>query len=233
MSFFENLPRLGGWLLIGVAVTSLVYVITGTGIDTGRDEIADSLRDLRDNKELFFISRAAHVLLAVLLVASGVVIYRLLGTATIAALGAFGFIASGILSAVTDAAALSVYTMAVDLEEGGAGGAGEPEILEVARAIGFLAVYSSHTALTFLGAGLICLGVWMVSTNRTVGGWLGVVAGIGLLLVWLEALEEDLFFVALAGGLLFVAWLVGTAVTLLRLGGGSDDTPDTEATEAG
>ena len=198
----------------------------GGAVPASRLCIEESLIDIKDNEGLYVTGFALDMASNVVGVALAAAVYLLFrGRDRVLALVAFaGLLAATGTFMMVDVGGLTLHRLADDLVEGGAGGAGDAEVLELARTVAWMTAYTAGVSFTFLGAALVVLGALLVRSPLSGGateaastiprwvGWLAVVSGLLTLLFWLAAIDEALFLIAaigLIGGLLTqlaVAW---------------------------
>ena len=178
--------RLGGFLFLTLFVSLIITfvfsaVALSDGPDFSRDEVAETLADIEDNKAAYSLGVAFDVLSNFLLVGVAAVLYMLLRNGPwyvlarerpatldietlaacprmIALIPALGTAVAATLFLVADVANIALYRLAVDFSEGGVEGADEEDILQNARAVGLFAEAAIITGLSALGASLILFG---------------------------------------------------------------------------
>ncbi len=210
-----------------VATIIPAFILLGlVEVDSARDKIRESLVDIDNNEAIAIVGLAIDMLTNIVAAVVAVVTYLLFRrrNQALALLSFGGQFVSAILFTISTVAGITVVRLANDLAEGGAGGVGEAEILELARIVATIVEFSQFAGLTFLGSGLIVLGGLLALTRSpdaatraisTVPRWVGgliAVSGTLMLFSWLTAVERDLFVIAFIG-------MIGTLVTLLFLAG--------------
>jgi hypothetical protein len=209
--------------LVVVAVI-LLLITVGAGVDPARGRIAESLQDINDNELAYLLSLALDTASNVVGVATAAAAYILFRERDRAlALVAFaGLLAASATFMIVDIGGFTLHRLAEDLAEGGAGGVGDAEILELARTVAWMVGYSQLVSLSFLGAGMIGLGAVIAWAPQSGGatqaastvprwvGWLAVASGVLVLLAWLSTIDEALWVVAGIG-------VLGRLLTLLAL----------------
>lgn len=214
--------------ILFVALTIPAFIILGAVVelDSARDKIRETLVDIDDNEAVVLAGLAIDMVTNLVAAVVAVVTYLLFRSRNraLALLSFGGQFASAMIFTIATIAGFTVVRLANDLAEGGAGGVGEAEILELARTVATISDFGAFAGFTFLGAGLIALGVLLAlipspdATTRaisTVPRWVGGLVGVSgalMLLSWLTAIEDDLFIFTLIG-------VIGTFVTLLFLAG--------------
>lgn len=230
MFWAERTTKLAGATLLILAAVIIANIVlltaaVGDADPTKRGDLAGILRDIHDNKALYFaangFSIAADTALLPIAAALLFLVFRERNRA-LAVVGLAGFVAAGVAFVVADSANLALAFLAEDfVKEGGATGiaAGDPVILESARTIGtFGAVLevagSMPLALGFLGLGSLL--VWApngeMNPPRWIG-WLGLVTGVGMVLQWVGAANEDV------GAVFFAIGPIGALIWFVILGG--------------
>ncbi len=213
-------------------VVSLILgaIAVGGTVDPDRDGIEGSLEDINDNEALYLLSLAfdtASNVVSIALAAAFYILFR--GRDRLLALLTFGgLIAASATFMFADVGGFTLHRLADDLAEGGAGGAGDAEVLELARAVAWMVDYSVAVSFSLLGASLIALGALIALSPASGGvttaastvprwvGWLVAAGGIAALLVWLAAIQEDLFVIAGVGTLVALVGMLALGVWLLR-----------------
>ena len=230
-----QLNRAVGVLFIVFPVLIVVSVIlsqiaVGDDVDPARDAIAESLADINDNEGAYLVGVAfdtASNVIGVALAAAVYVLFR--GRDRVLALVAFaGLLAANITFMIADIGWFTLHRLAEDLAEGGAGGAGDAEVLELARTVAWMTGYSQLVSLSFLGSGLIVLGALIAFSRQSDGttaaastvprwvGWLAAASGTLILLSWLATIDEALFLIALIGLLGSLVFQLSLAWWLLK-----------------
>ena len=222
-----NRASAAAFILLAVLVIPAIIILGAVvELDSARDKIRESLVDIDDNEAMVIIGLAIDMLTNLVAVVVAVMTYLLFRSRNraLALLSFGGQFASAMIFTISTVAGFTVVRLANDLAEGGAGGAGEGTILELARAVASIAEFTQLAGFTFLGAGLIALGVLLglirspdgatraISTvPRWVGG-LAAASGALMLLSWLTPIDDALFTFTLVGA-------IGSFVTLLVLAG--------------
>jgi len=214
-------------LLVALVIvnTVLVTAAVGDADPLKRGDIEGMLRDINDNEALYFLGIAFSIATdAVVLLAAAAMLYLVLRdrSRVLAMLGFAGLLASGIAFLAADTASLTVGVLAADfVEKGGAGGiaAGDPVILQSARAVAALQGLADSIGNTALGFGLLALGsllAWAPAGEVNPPRWLGglaILSGLAMLLSWVAAANEDVGIVIVSIG------IIGTLLLLVILGG--------------
>ena len=221
-----NRAAAGSFILLVATVIPAFILLGLVEVDSARDKIGESLVDIDDDEAIAIVGLAIDMLTNIAAAVVAVVTYLLFRrrNQALALLSFGGQFISAILFTIATVASLVVVRLANDLADGGAGGAGEAEIVELARTVAAIVEFSQFAGLTFLGTGLIALGVLIAlipspdAATRaisTVPRWVGglvALSGTLMLFGWLTAVEQDLFVIAFIG-------MIGTLVTLLFLAG--------------
>lgn len=206
--------RLGGFLFLALfACLVLTFVFSLLALsdapDYSRDEVAETLADIEDDKAAYTLSIALDVLSNFLAVSVAAILYVLLRNGpwyvlsserpdietmaacprAVALIPAFGITVAATLFLVADLANIVLYRLAIDFREGGVEGTGQEDILQNARTVGLLGEAAIITGLSALGASLILFGGLIAfyplahtdpaGAYRTVPRWLGWLAIIG------------------------------------------------------
>ncbi|MBI2913791.1 MAG: DUF4386 family protein [Chloroflexi bacterium] len=214
-------------LLAALVIVNLVLVTAAVGDadPVKRGDIEGMLRDINDNKALFFLGTAFSIATdaAALLAAAAMLYLVFCDRSRVLALLAFvGLLAAGIAFLAADTASLTVGVLAADfVEKGGAGGiaADDPVILQSARAVAAFSGLADPIGNTALGFGLLALGSLLarapegeVNPPRWLGG-LAILSGLAMLLGWVVAADTDTGIVVISIG------IIGTLLLLVILGG--------------
>lgn len=241
--FWTQTARLAGLLMLLLTVALiLAFFFAGTP-DTSRDEIAEDLEEIEGDAAYIF-GQALQIFVGLAVPTLGAALYATLRrrdpTRLLPAIGLAGFVGMGPLFLVSSAAYITVKeVLATDLVSGGAGGAGEPEILELARtlttfgdiafflgimlfAIGLVGYgltiaitpYQAAVAATPAGPAAVRLTGAVVSPPRWLG-WIAVAAGVLYLLGFLAVAVEILFIFVALGFLLTIIWYLAGGVWFL------------------
>ena len=233
MQWAESINKVAGVALLLLSLGIIVSVAAELGITDKdpfeRDEVAEFLTDIHDNRELAIIGTAADVVtdaaLSIVAAAALYLVFR--ERSRVLAMFTFALILGGSAAFMAaDAANVSLIILAEDFaEKGGAGGipAGDESILEIARALALWAFTIEQVAFTAIGVGLISLGVLIAWTSEGAGpapprwlGGLGVFAGLATVLSWIGAVSTDVgiaFFII--GALAILLFLIILGVWLL------------------
>lgn len=213
-------------LLAALAIIALVLetVALGDADPMARGDIEDALRDINDNEAVYFLGTAVDIADEVVVLAAAALLYLVFRdrSRALALFGAFGLVAAGVAFLAADTAELTVGLLAADfVEEGGAGGiaAGDPVILQSARAVAAFEGLADLIGLTTLAFGVLALGsllAWAPDAEANPPRWLGglaVLSGLALLLTWIVAAAEAV------GITLSLIGLIGSLLWLVILGG--------------
>lgn len=230
MFWADRTNKLAGVTLLLLAALVIVdavleTVALGDADPMARSDIEGMLRDINDNGASFFLGTAFSIASdAVVLVAAAAMVYLVFRDRSQAlALFAFvGLFAAGVAFLAADAASMTVGLLAADFVEGGGPGgiaAGDPVILQSARAVAAFGGLADLIGLTALAFGLLALGsllAWAPGAEMNPPRWLGglaVLSGLALLLSWVGAAAEDV------GITLSLIGIVGSLLWLVILGG--------------
>lgn len=230
MNWTERPGRLAGFalLLLAAAVIiniALVLAASGDADPTKRDELSGLLRDINDNRALFFTGSAFSIAADALILPASAVLLFLLFSGRSSLLALFG-LASVVMASVVflagDAANLATGVLASDFaDKGGAGGlaAGDPAILQSARAMVLAGAMTEPIGSTVVAGGLFAFGAlvaWTPAGEVNPPRWLGglaMVAAAALLISWVGAANADIGLaivtIGYAGALLWFVLLGG------------------------
>ena len=216
----SNVPRLVGICLLGLAATMVITAITfgaATGeSDMSRDEIAEFLTDAEEEESLFAVAIGSQIVGGALLLAVAAGLHLVLrersqfaGHFALAAL-----VAASAFSLINAGANFTMATLATDFAEGGAGGAGDPEVLQAARTVGALDTFAYLSVIALTGIGVAAFASTLrartvepaVITPPRWLGWVGVAGGALSVGAWLVLLDEGFFAVSSLGQLLVLVW---------------------------
>lgn len=230
MFWADRINRVAGITLLLVVILAIVNLVlvtaaVGDADPLKRGDVENMLIDINDNEALFFLGIAFSIATdAAALLAAAAMLFlvfrdRSPALATFAFVGLF---ASGIAFLVADAANLTVGVLAADfVNEGGPGGiaAGDPVILQSARAVAAFAGLADLIGNTALGVGLLSIGAllaWAPKGEVNPPRWLGalsILASLGTLLGWVILAAEDVGIALISVG------IIGTLLWLVILGG--------------
>jgi hypothetical protein len=213
-------------LLVTLAIVNIVLVTLAVGDadPTKRGDIEEILRDINGNEALFFLGSAFSIATdAVALLVVGALLFLVFRDRSplLALLGFAGLVGSGVAFLAADAANLTVAVLAADfVQEGGPAGiaAGDPVILQSARAVAAFSGFIDPIGSTTLGLALLSIGAliaWAPNGEVNPPRWLGalgLLAGLGNALTWV-------FLVAEAVGIvLLTIAIIATLLLLVILG---------------
>jgi hypothetical protein len=230
MFWADRINKVAGVTLLLLAlgiILNIVFTVAAVGDSDPieRGEIEEVLRDINDNEALFFLAMGFSIATDVAIsLAAGAGLYLLLRDRSrlLALFGFVGLVAGGIAFMAGDAGALTLGVLAQDfVEEGGPGGiaAGDPVILQSARAVGAFAGFTVQIAFTAIAFGLLAFGAlitWAKEGTVNPPRWLGALAilsALAILLSWLAAVDNDL------GDVFFLISNIGVLLFLIILGG--------------
>jgi hypothetical protein len=210
--------------------------IFGQTPDASREDIAEDLADVGDDEAVFAIGQAVTIVVALLVTVLGAVLFSALRLRAhwLASIGLVGFVGLGIMFAASSASFIALNDLANDLESGGAGGAGEAEILELARVVTLVGDALFFIGIWFFAVGLVGFGLVMavgpqlaaVAADRagiraavisppTWLGWIAVVAGVLYLLGVLIFVSDWFFILVGIGFLLTIIWYLAGGIWYL------------------
>jgi hypothetical protein len=227
-------------LLVALVIINIALVTAAVGDadPTKREDIEGILRDINDEKALFALGTASSIATdAVLLPLVAVLLYLVFcaRSRALALLGLVGFASAAVMFLVADAASVAVAFLAEDfVEDGGPGGiaAGDPLILESARAVAAVAALMEPTGTTVLALGLLAVGTlvaWAPQAEVNPPRWLGglaIVSGLAMVISWVGAASAD------AGVAIVTLGYVGTMLFFAILGGWLLVRPESETRPA-
>ncbi len=229
MFWEDRTTRVAGAVLL----VFVVLVIASIALDwnttnanpLARNDTEELLRDIEDGGTLFALINAVNIATdAVATLAMAAVVYLLFRDRSqmLALFAAFGLMAGAIGFTTGYAANVTLAYLAADyVEEGGAGtiAAGDPVILQTARAIAALSMISVFVAFTSIGFGIVSIGaVIAVAPEGAVNpprwsGALAIVTGVLAAASWVTLANYD------AGMTVLFFGMVGMLVFLVVLGG--------------
>lgn len=235
MFWTDRVNRVAGIALLLLALGIIISVVAEIGITDRdpfeRDEVAEFLTDVNDNRELAIVGTAADitidVALGIVAAAALYVVFR--ERNRLLALFAFGLVLGGAAASfAADAANVSLIVIAEDFaEKGGAGGipAGDAGILEIARALAIWSSVTDQMAFTAISIGLLSLGVLIAWAPAGAGPvpprWLGlpaVISGLAVVASWLGAISVDVgIALSIIGGLAQLLFIIILGAWLLLL----------------
>ena len=230
MFWADRINRVAGVTLLLLAlgiILSIAFTLFAVGDSDPieRGEIEEALRDINGNEALFFLGTGFSIATdAAISLAAGAGLYLLLRDRSrlLALFGFVGLVAGGIAFMAGDAGTLTLGVLAQDfVEEGGPGSiaAGDPVILQSARAVGALTGFTFQIAFTAIGFGLLAFGAlitWAKDGDVNPPRWLGglaILSALAILLSWLAAVDNDL------GDVFFLISNIGVLLFLIVLGG--------------
>lgn len=216
----SSVSRLAGICLLGLAMTMIVVAITfgaATGeSDMSRAEIEEFLADAEDNEGLFAIAIGAQTAGAMFILAVASALHLLLSERNrFAASFARAALLSAVAATIVNAGAnFTLATLANDLADGGAGGAGRSEVLEIARAVGALDTFAWLASIALTGIGVAAFGVVLLGRPSEAQaltpprwlGWLALAGGALSAAALLVLLDEAFFGLSSLGQLLVLVW---------------------------
>ncbi|MPZ23038.1 MAG: hypothetical protein GEU28_05730 [Dehalococcoidia bacterium] len=238
MSWRQTARAAGGLMLLLVVALVLAFFFAGTP-DASRDEIAGDLEDIEGDAGYLF-GQALGIFLGLAVPVLGAALYATLRrrdpTRLLPAIGLAGFVGMGPLFLVSGAAYITLEgVLANDFVSEGAGGAGAPEILEMARVLTTFGDLTFFLGIMLLAVGLIGFGLAIALEIEQVAvatapsgpgvriaaavvspprwlGWIATAAGILYLLGFLAAFEEIFFIFIALGLLLTIVWFLAGGV---------------------
>ena len=215
MNSQRAMERAAGVLFFLFTVTLIVHIATEVEIDTDTDKFVDSLHDIARDRGQYLTSVAFHAVSSLLTVFMGAAIYLVFRSHSrpLALLASFGFLTAGIALLVGNMAGFALDPLTRQFFAPG-GGAGTDAVAASARGTALLSEFAFEIGVFFAGLSVLLLGALIASTGAVYRP-LGFLAGIGGILMsfhWLGLVEDDLVFIARAG-------LVITLVFLLVTGG--------------
>lgn len=229
MQWTNQISRLAGLTLLLLAlglILNVVFLVSvGTSDPTERGEIEQVLRDINDNEALFFLGTGFSIATdAAITLAAAALLYLVFRDRSrlLALFGFVGLVAGSIAFTIGDAGDLTLGILAQDfVEEGGPGGiaAGDPVILQSARAVGAFTGLTFQIGFTPLAFGFLAFGAlitWAKEGTVNPPRWLGALAiltALTMILSWITAISTD------AGNVIFLIANIGILVFLIALGG--------------
>ena len=230
MFWADRINRVAGVALLLLAlgiILNIVFTVSAVGDSDPieRGEIEEVLRDINDNEALFFLGTGFSIATdAAISLAAAAGLYLVLRDRSrlLALFGFVGLVAGSIAFMAGDTGALTLGILAQDfVEEGGPGGiaAGDPVILQSARAVGAFTGLTFQIGFTAIAFGFLAFGAlitWAKDGAVNPPRWLGALAiltALAIVLSWLAAISNDL------GDLIFVIGNIGVLLFLIILGG--------------
>ncbi len=239
----DRVNRVAGVTLLLLAILVILAAVMGMiaqgdANPLSRGDINDLLRKTNDNQSAHFVALALSIAVdAAVSLAAAVLVYPLFSgrSRVLALFAAAGLLANAIAWMAADGANLTLGVLAADfVEEGGAGAiaAGDPVILQSARAVAAFSGFAILVASTAMAFGFLSLGsllAWAprgeVNPPRWLGG-LAILSAIGVLLGWITPVEA-------AAGMVFASiGYVASVVFLIILGAWLVARPEAEARPA-
>ena len=216
----SGVERIAGIIFFLLVVSLVVTVSTEIEIDTDVADFRDSLREIADDREQHRVSVAFDILANLLAVAIAGAIYMVfrLHERSLALLSAFGFLAGGVTFMVIGMTSFALDFMAREFV--GATGLQADTIATSARGIALVGELSRDIGVTFLGQGMLFLGIliaWRGAILRPLG-WLAALAGVLFVLHWLRLVNDDLIWIARAGLIATLVFFLITSMWLLLRG---------------
>ena len=219
-----GIARLSGILLFLALVTS--FVAAGFAGSVGEynvapDQVGDTLWRVAENQGLHQAEIAFDLISYVLTVALAGALYLAFRShdRVLALLGSFGLAAGGLILAVHDIPWFALPSIAQDFVS--ASGAEISVLQNTGRMIMLVANWGLSVGVTFLGLGILCYGILIVSNGivpRALG-WLGIISGALLSAgVWLPRIDEGLYFIWVLLALPYALWQLGLGIWLLGKG---------------
>ena len=231
-----TMSRVIGALMLLLVVGLVLGFIFAQTPDASREDIAEDLADIGDDEVIYGIGQAVQITVGILVAILGATLFSALRLRNhwLASVGLVGFVGLGIMFAASSAAYVPLSDLANDLEEGGAGGAGEAEVLEIARALTLVGDGLFFLGISFFAVGLIGFGLVMavgpqiaavaagpgtiraaVISPPTWLGWIAVAAGVLYLLGWLFLVTDFFFILVALGFLLTLIWYLAGGIWYL------------------
>lgn len=224
--------QVAGSLLLLLVILTLGGFLAGATMGEvdpfARSDVETLLRTINDNFGIWILSLVAYIATDVLAVAVAAFLYLEFRdrSRTLALLGAFALVAAAVTFMLHEVGAMTLAFLAQDfLVDGGPGtiAAGDPVILESARAVSVSQALTALFGQTLMGLGVASFGIlmiWAPEGSRNPPRWVGVAGLLGggaMLATWAFLLDH------LAGGgvtliaeLAVVVMLTGLGVWLVR-----------------
>lgn len=227
MLWSDRVPRASGAILILLVVCVILFAAFGISIGDNdifkRDEVGPALADIDDNRSSAILSIAFSIAVdSVLSIVVAAIVYRLLRDRSplLALVGFAGILVSSAAFFITDFTDIAMVVLADDFAEGGAGtiAAGDPNILEIARAVGITGAVAAVGGTVSLTLGMLAFGAIVSFAPEGAAnpprwiGWPAILAGVVAPFAWLSAAADDffvLFFIANIAALVWTALLGG------------------------
>ena len=228
------MERITGVIFLLVVVSLIVTIATGSdvGQNTDAEDFRQWLRELAENQGQHRVSVAFDLLSNVLTVAMAGAVYVVfrLHARPLALFAAFGFLAAGLTSMVIVMTGFALDSMAHEFVT--ASEADADIVATSARGFALVGAFGRDVGVTFIGIGILLLGiliVWSGAVYRVLG-WVAIPAGVLLPLHYLRLVNEDLVYIARAGLIATLVFLLATGIWLLVRG--TQETPAAQRTEA-
>ena len=223
MSPQKGIERWAAALLLLTVVGVVTSIFTyAEPIDTSREQIVRTLEEIAGDSNLFVTSTAFFILTSLIMVPLAAVLYlafRSHGQA-LALLGAFGFIAGGVLNAGLAMARFALPPLAEDFEVAVAGSTQAAIILGDVRVVGSMVEIMASMGGMGIALGVFAFGILIARTGalpRWIGS-AGIVSGIVISVSWIEFAHDKIEGILLIGLLIGLVFATMASIAMLVQG---------------
>jgi hypothetical protein len=210
------IERITGGLLIVYMAAVIVAVAARVASNADQEPFRASLQLIAANQGLYLTSLVSNLISNFLLVASAGGLYLIFRPRQryLALLGAFMFLAAGLIWMVSNISGLALTQLAQEFAA--ASGSQADMFMTSARAVELTREFAGKTALTLAALVLLAFGGLMAWGNALPRwlGWLAVVVGVLTLFIWYDAAAA----LHRIGGTGYLLWLLLTGGWLLLKG---------------
>ena len=217
-------------LVVGVVVALVTQAIPFADLDFSKDELRDDLIDIAKDSKLWFTSGAFAIFANLISIPMAAALYLTFRShdRSLALFGSFGFLAAAVLELVRLTVNMALGTLAQDFAA--ASGAQADAYFAVARALSAVALSMDPLGSMAIALGIFAYGALIVRTQALPRwiGWIGVVGGAIVPLVWLTYIQQELIFLGFIGLIIGLFFAVTTGVRLVSRG--TDDVATAEQT---
>jgi hypothetical protein len=210
------LERIAGGLLVVYMAAVIVSVAARVASSADQEPFRASLQLIGANQGLYLTSLTSNLISSFLLaaLAGGLYLTFRLYQWNLALLGAFMFLAAGLIWTVSNISGLALAQLAQEFAA--ASGSQADMLMTSARAVELMREFAGKTAFSLAALGLLAFGgliAWSRAMPRWLG-WLAVIVGILTLFIWYDAAPA----LHRIGGAGYLLWLLLTGGWLLLRG---------------